>query len=97
MLERWTEERGKGVDDLLAAGYVPEVLTGAAMWEAIGTIVNAARLSDPLRQRQRLLAMQQGYLQQHRLPAVDPWLGPPGMLHGIPLAVRRIGEEAARG
>ncbi len=41
-LERWSVDRGKGIDELLAAGETPEVLTGQEVIEAAGEIATAA-------------------------------------------------------
>jgi putative DNA primase/helicase len=41
-LERWNEPDGKGIDDLLAAGKYPSVVTGEAVLAAIQEIVAAA-------------------------------------------------------
>jgi Domain of unknown function (DUF3854) len=97
VLERWAEQDGKGIDDLLAAGQVPEVVEGVAMREAMRAIVRAARIADPLLTRQRLLGIKRRYVRQYRLPAVDPWLGSRETLYGIPIAVARMGEEVSRG
>ncbi len=41
-LELWDEKDGKGIDDLLAAGKTPAVLTGAAVNEAVARIYTEA-------------------------------------------------------
>jgi hypothetical protein len=41
-LERWNLADGKGIDDLLASGKTPEVLTGAAVFPAIAEIKRSA-------------------------------------------------------
>jgi P4 family phage/plasmid primase-like protien len=46
-LERWPAEAGKGIDDVLAAGQVPEVLVGAAVQPALEEIQQTAREADP--------------------------------------------------
>jgi hypothetical protein len=88
-LERWEETRGKGIDDLLAAGRHPEVLEGSTMWKALRAIQRHAHAVDPSLHRQHLLARKQQYLQRQRLPAVDPWLGPRAHLHGIPVVIEQ--------
>lgn len=47
-VERWDEADGKGIDDLLAAGKKPEVLTGDKAATAVKEIVTAAREANPL-------------------------------------------------
>lgn len=97
LLEHRAEADGKGIDDLLAAGKTPEVVTGTAVIETIRTIVRAASVSDPMMHRQRLSVLQAHYRQKYRLPAVDSWLGPRSTLNGIPLAVRHLGREGDHG
>jgi hypothetical protein len=46
-LERWDKADGKGIDDLLAAGKAPEVLTGDAARAAIREALAAATASEP--------------------------------------------------
>lgn len=46
-LELWPEADGKGIDDLLAAGKRPEVLSGEAMLAAVEEIQAAALAADP--------------------------------------------------
>jgi P4 family phage/plasmid primase-like protien len=46
-LERWDPADGKGIDDLLAAGKQPEVLSGEAATAAIEEMLQAAREADP--------------------------------------------------
>ncbi len=47
-LEIWKEEDGKGIDDLLAAGKTPQVLTDAAAIDAaVAEIVTEAEKTDP--------------------------------------------------
>src|SRR5207237_10742823 len=46
-LERWELADGKGIDDLLAAGKAPEVLTGEAARAAIREAVAAATAGEP--------------------------------------------------
>src|SRR5262249_22336519 len=46
-LERWNKADGKGIDDLLAAGKAPEVLTGEAARAAIREAVAAATAGEP--------------------------------------------------
>jgi hypothetical protein len=41
-LERWDPKEGKGIDDLLAGGRQPELVTGPAVVEAIAELVKAA-------------------------------------------------------
>src|SRR5207302_1477376 len=45
-LERWELTAGKGIDDLLAAGKVPEVLTGEAARAAIHEALTAATAGE---------------------------------------------------
>ncbi len=45
-LERWRLEQGKGIDDLLAAGGTPEVLTGPDAMRAVEGIATAAGVTD---------------------------------------------------
>jgi Domain of unknown function (DUF3854) len=47
-MERWDMVDGKGIDDVLAAGKVPEVLTGEAARAAIRESVAAATAGEPL-------------------------------------------------
>jgi hypothetical protein len=47
-LERWSVDAGKGIDDLLASGGTPELLTGDAARQAVDAIAAAAR-ADELR------------------------------------------------
>jgi hypothetical protein len=96
-LERWDEAQGKGIDDLLAAGHSPEVLDGVALRQALRATLRHAHAVDPALHRQRLLAGKEDYLRRQRLPAVDPWLGARGQLHGIPRAVQLETEGAADG
>jgi Domain of unknown function (DUF3854) len=93
VLERWREEEGKGIDDVLSAGKHPEVVIGRAVPEAIRAIVHAAHRADPLLRRQHRITLQQRYLQQQHLPTVDPWLGPEAALQGVPLMVRHLGQD----
>lgn len=46
-LERWGGEDGKGLDDLLAAGKVPQLLTGQAAAEAIEEAIACATADEP--------------------------------------------------
>jgi hypothetical protein len=46
-VERWDGADGKGIDDLLAAGKTPELLTGEAARAAIGEAVAAATAGEP--------------------------------------------------
>jgi hypothetical protein len=46
-LERWDAAAGKGIDDLLAAGHMPESLSGDAALAAVRETVEAARAADP--------------------------------------------------
>ncbi|HKI33594.1 MAG TPA: DUF3854 domain-containing protein [Gemmataceae bacterium] len=46
-MERWDKGDGKGIDDLLAAGKAPEVLTGEAALAAVREAVGAATAGDP--------------------------------------------------
>ena len=46
-MERWDKGDGKGIDDLLAAGKAPEVLTGEAASAAIREAVGEATAGDP--------------------------------------------------
>lgn len=48
-LETWDIADGKGIDDLLAAGNSPTVLTGDDVWLALDEIVKAAREARPER------------------------------------------------
>lgn len=41
-LETWPLERGKGIDDILAAGYQPEVLSGQEAFKEVNSITKAA-------------------------------------------------------
>lgn len=45
-LERWPVESGKGIDDLLLAGGMPEVLTGPEALQAVRDIAKAAGVPD---------------------------------------------------
>jgi hypothetical protein len=45
-VERWGLADGKGIDDLLAAGKKPEVLTGDAAFAAVSTALAAAARAD---------------------------------------------------
>src|SRR5207248_49953 len=45
-LETWPIDAGKGIDDLLAAGGVPTLLTGDAVKEAILEIARVAGVPD---------------------------------------------------
>lgn len=45
-LERWDKTEGKGIDDLLAAGKTPEILTGEAAQSAIRETVAAGTASE---------------------------------------------------
>jgi hypothetical protein len=47
-IEMWDEADGKGIDDLLAAGHTPTVLTGAAMRAELGQMIRSATVVDPL-------------------------------------------------
>jgi hypothetical protein len=46
-VERWDGTDGKGIDDLLAAGKTPELLTGEAARAAIGEALAAATAGEP--------------------------------------------------
>jgi putative DNA primase/helicase len=46
-MERWAPEDGKGIDDLLAAGKVPELLTGDAVAAEIERIAQQAGAGEP--------------------------------------------------
>jgi hypothetical protein len=46
-LERWREEDGKGIDDLLAAGQRPEVVAGDDVLAAVEEIVTSAQAAAP--------------------------------------------------
>src|SRR5262249_1458854 len=46
-LEHWDPADGKGIDDLLVAGKVPEVLRGAGAFAAIEAVVAAASVNNP--------------------------------------------------
>jgi hypothetical protein len=46
-LERWDSADGKGIDDLLAAGKAPELLTGAAARAAVREALAAATAGGP--------------------------------------------------
>jgi hypothetical protein len=46
-LERWDKADGKGIDDLLAAGKQPEVLTGEAALAAVREALAASTAADP--------------------------------------------------
>jgi hypothetical protein len=46
-LERWNKADGKGIDDLLAAGKTPEVLTAEASRAAISEVLAAATAGEP--------------------------------------------------
>jgi hypothetical protein len=46
-LEVWDHADGKGIDDLLVAGKVPEVLTGEVVLSAAEAIADQARKADP--------------------------------------------------
>jgi hypothetical protein len=46
-LERWDKADGKGIDELLAAGKTPELLTGEAVLAAIREAVAAATAGEP--------------------------------------------------
>jgi hypothetical protein len=46
-LERWREEDGKGIDDLLAGGKAAEVVTGDAVLAAVQDIAAAAGSTSP--------------------------------------------------
>jgi hypothetical protein len=48
-LERWDKTDGKGIDDLLAAGKAPELLTGEAARAAVGEALAAATADEPPR------------------------------------------------
>jgi hypothetical protein len=45
-LERWSIEAGKGIDDLLAAGGIPEVLAGDMAMQAVRQIADAAGVKE---------------------------------------------------
>lgn len=47
-LEVWPEEAGKGIDDVLAGGFMPEKLTGQSAWKELSRIVLEAREIDPV-------------------------------------------------
>lgn len=53
-LERWEASDGKGLDDLLAAGKTPEVLTGDSALSAIRDIVAAATSIESSPERPRI-------------------------------------------
>jgi hypothetical protein len=46
-LECWSEEAGKGIDDLLAAGKQPEVLKGKAVFDTADGILREALANSP--------------------------------------------------
>ncbi len=46
-LERWPMTAGKGIDDLLATGRRPDLVTGDAVAQAVAQIVEEARKADP--------------------------------------------------
>jgi hypothetical protein len=46
-LERWARADGKGIDDLLAAGKAPELLTGEAALAAVREALSAATAGEP--------------------------------------------------
>lgn len=56
-LERWSPDVGKGIDDLLVAGEVPEVLTGVEVTKTVDEIATAAGVvgsdADSLRSDER--------------------------------------------
>jgi Domain of unknown function (DUF3854) len=97
LLERWDERDGKGIDDLLAAGKMPEVLQGAEVREAIRAVVRAAWRSDPAREHQELVRLRRHYMRKLRLPAADSWLGPIAQVHGIPLDCHITRKEGRHG
>jgi uncharacterized protein DUF3854 len=96
-LEHWAEALGKGIDDVLARGHRPEILEGAAMWEALHAILRHAHQVDPSLEPQRLLARTRRAIHRLRLPAFDPWLGPRAEWHGIPPAVSVVREDGRHG
>jgi hypothetical protein len=59
-MERWDKADGKGIDDLLAAGKAPELLTGEAVRAAVDEALAAATAGGPPRAPDEL----------ERLPAV---------------------------
>jgi Domain of unknown function (DUF3854) len=67
-LEVWDEADGKGIDDLLATGQTPTVLTGAAMIDELNQMIRSATLVDPLQIARRWEGKRQRYIQRLRLP-----------------------------
>jgi hypothetical protein len=67
-LEIWDEVDGKGIDDLLAAGHTPTVLTGSAMLSELHQMIRSAQLVDPLQIARHWTEKQQRYTQRLRLP-----------------------------
>lgn len=67
-LEVWDEAEGKGIDDLLATGHAPHVLSGREMWAAIEGIRRSAWLVDPMRIAQAWQHRQRRYEGRLRLP-----------------------------
>jgi hypothetical protein len=68
-LEVWDEADGKGIDDLLATGHAPHILSGREMWIAIDHTIRSAWMVDPMRIAQWWRQRQQRYERRLRLPA----------------------------
>ena len=70
-LELWDEADGKGIDDLLAAGHTPTVLTGSAMIGELGSIIRSAKFVDSLQVARRWAEKQQRYTRRLRLSMAE--------------------------
>jgi hypothetical protein len=70
-IEMWDEADGKGIDDLLAAGHTPAVLTGAAMIAELSQMIRSATFVDPLQVSRRWEDKRQRYARRLRLPLAE--------------------------
>jgi hypothetical protein len=70
-MEWWDEADGKGIDDLLAIGHTPTILTGASIMAEVDQMLQSARLVDPLHITRRWAVKQQHYTRRLRLPTAQ--------------------------
>jgi hypothetical protein len=75
-IDLWDEADGKGIDDLLAAGHTPTVLTGAAMRAELSQMIRSATFVDPLQVSRRWEDNRRRYARRLRLPVAE------GVAHG---------------
>lgn len=71
-VETWDPAVGKGIDDVLAAGGKPEILTGEGALAAIEQTVDAARQADPEPEDSALAAAREKAAQVLEAARTDP-------------------------